>query len=113
MICSGKALPFADQRFGFCFVTVEHIRRSGNVARAIRRVLKPAGTAIADYAFMRPVHGYSSHDLNVALAGVTVASGAAARMTDVAQENDPPGKSPQNVLTPGSWRVGAPLRFAD
>lgn len=71
VICVGEALPFADEQFDFvfCFATLEHTRRPWDVAREICRVLKTGGTAIIDYPFMQPVHGYPHHYFNATPAG--------------------------------------------
>jgi SAM-dependent methyltransferase len=66
VLCVGEAMPFADNQFDFvfCFATLEHTKRPWDVASEICRVLKPGGTAMIDYPFMQPVHGYPHHYFN-------------------------------------------------
>jgi SAM-dependent methyltransferase len=66
VVCIAEDLPFADNQFDFvfCFATLEHTKRPWDVANEICRVLKPGGTAMIDYPFMQPVHGYPHHYFN-------------------------------------------------
>ena len=66
VVCVGEDLPFADLQFDhvLCLAVLEHTRRPWDVAREIHRVLKPGGTAVVDYPFLQPVHGYPHHYFN-------------------------------------------------
>lgn len=66
IVSIAEELPFADAQFDyvFSFATMEHVLRPWDVAREICRVLKPGGTAIIDYPFMSPLHGFPHHYFN-------------------------------------------------
>lgn len=66
VVSIAEDMPFGDAQFDYvlAFAVMEHVRRPWDVAREICRVLKPGGTAIIDYPFMSPMHGYPHHYFN-------------------------------------------------
>jgi SAM-dependent methyltransferase len=71
VLCVGEAMPFVNEQFDFvfCLATSEYPRRRWNGAREIGRVLKSGGTAMIDYRFLQPEHGYPHHDFNATALG--------------------------------------------
>ncbi|MER9135105.1 class I SAM-dependent methyltransferase [Mesorhizobium sp. M0830] len=68
----GETLPFKDQSIDclFSIAVFEHVMRPWDVAKEIKRVMKPGGTIHIDTAFMAVRHGYPNHYYNMTLEGL-------------------------------------------
>ncbi len=72
VVALGELLPFKDNSFDAVIsqAVFEHLKYPDVVAMEIERVLKPAGIAKVDTAFLHPLHGYPEHYFNATLFGL-------------------------------------------